>query len=100
MKTVYKINTNHGSLDYDKCVFKSKEKCQEIIKDLVKKGYGEPVYSEDSDEVKKVNSYWSGDISKDELGKMLKDAYMDAFQSALYYDCLNMYWIDEFKLID
>lgn len=64
--------------------------------------YGKPFYAENSEYVKKVKKYWAGDYSKKECEELIgsKKNTEIAFDSALYYDFKNMFWIEEFEVTE
>ena len=100
MRVVYIIETHHGNRHYDGYCFTNYSKCEKIINEWAEDQYGKPVYSEDSEEVKQIESYWAGDISIEELKKSLNKKYDDAMALALYYDYLGIYNIKELKIIE
>lgn len=99
IEKVYKIETNIGDNPYPNSAFTSREKCEGIITNLALEKYGKPTYEADSVEVTLVNDYWGGDISYDELKKHLDEKFNEVMQSALYYDFIDLYWIEEINII-
>lgn len=107
MEKVYIIETYHGNEELMKYkltnkAFNTKERCERIISDMAEKIYGKPVYDENSEYVKIVNQYWAGDFSMKEAEEKIgsKEKTDVAFDSALYYDFCNMFWIKEFEIMD
>lgn len=105
MEKVYIIKTVHGyeylmNLGITKKVFRSRERCEEIVKQLAEKQYGKPMFSEKSVFVKLVKQYWAGDFSEEELEEKIgsKEVTESAFSSALYYDFYHMFGIEELEI--
>ena len=105
MEKIYVINTDHG---YEELLnrgltnkaFRTKERCEEIISEMSESNHGKPVYSENSEYVKLVKQYWDGDFSLKELEEKIgnKKDTDTAFNSALYYDFMHMFWVKEYEI--
>lgn len=82
--------------------FKTRERCEEIVKNICEKKYGKPMFSENSVFVKLVKQYWAGDFSMEELEEKIgnKKTTDTAFNSALYYDFKNLFWIEEYEITE
>lgn len=107
MEKVYIFNTHHcySYLIENNLVnkaFKTRGRCEEIVKNICEKQYGKPMFSENSAFVKLVKQYWAGDFSYEELEEKIgsKETTDNVFNSALYYDLKKLFWIEEFEIVD
>lgn len=103
MDKVYKICSRIGcdaEFGFNKRVFKSKEIAESKLANLAAERHCKNPLNEDSDEVQKIYKYWHGDYGLSELIGMYKNRYQyeKALKSALYYDFIHMFWIEEYQI--
>lgn len=109
-KVMYIVSDNIGRF-FNDIIFKSEDDANKTIFELAKRKYGDgfKMIDEHDETIRIINDYWCGDFSMEEAEKKIKKhiknkkldiTFDDVMSSAVFYDFIGCFYVNEVKVVD